>query len=160
MENVITAFYSDSNLYHFSFTSKILKLNGYDLLRSFSFLHPTQFYESSFLIHRLLTMTLVYSLIIVLSFNSHINICLIELLLRVDKQTSHCNLPEFWKIRFTFLLYCSLTKVLWILLQCIFLFLSCDNYFELTIIYDACSSSSLNLVLLKFIESKISTIWI
>ena len=137
MENVITAFYSDSNLYHFSFTSKILKLNGYGLLRSFSFLHPTQFYESSFLIHRLLTMTLVYSPIIVLSFNSHINICLIELLLRVDKQTSHCNLPEFWKIRFTFLLYCSLTKVLWILLQCIFLFLSCHNYFELTIIYDA-----------------------
>ena len=41
MENVITAFYSDFNLYHFSFTSKILKLNGYDLLRSFSFLHPT-----------------------------------------------------------------------------------------------------------------------
>ena len=82
MENVITAFYYfDSNLYHFSFTSKILKLNGYDLVRSFSFLHPTQFYESSFLIHRLLTMTLVYFRIIVLSFKSHINICLIELLL-------------------------------------------------------------------------------
>ena len=83
MENVIiTAFYSDSNLYHFSFTSKILKLNGYDLVRSFSFLHPTQFYESSFLIHRLLTMTLVYfHWIIVLSFKSHINICLIEELL-------------------------------------------------------------------------------
>ena len=160
MENIITAFYSHTNLYHFSFTSKILKLNGYDLLRSFSFLHPTQFYESSFLIHRLLTMTLAYSLIIVLSFNSHINICLIELLLRVDKQTSHCNLPEFWKIRFTFLLYCSLTKVLWI-------FFSVYFYFYLAIIILTSqyfvtlrSSSSLNLVLLKFIESKISTIWI
>ena len=57
MENIITAFYSHTNLYHFSFTSKILKLNGYDSVRSFSFLHPTQLYESSFLIYRLLTMT-------------------------------------------------------------------------------------------------------
>ena len=82
MENVIiTAFYSDSNLYHFSFTSKILKLNGYDLLRSFSFLHPAQFYESSFLIFRPLTMTLVYSLLILLSSISHIHVYLIELLL-------------------------------------------------------------------------------
>ena len=122
MENVITAFYSHSNLYHFSFTSKILKLDDYDLVRSFSFLYPTQFYESSFLIYRLLTMTLVYSPLIALSLDSHIRVCLIELLLWVEKHMIYCNLSEFWKIRFTFLLFCSLTKVLWIYFSVYFYF--------------------------------------
>jgi hypothetical protein len=161
MENIITAFYSHTNLYHFSFTSKILKLNGYDLVRSFSFLHPTQFYESSFLIYRLLTMTLVYSPLIALSLDSHIRVCLIELLLWVEKHMIYCNLSEFWKIRFTFF---SAT----VLSQSSLIFTSVQLFYYLAItIFEPTkyftmphSSSLLYLILLKLIGSKFSTIWV
>jgi len=88
-------------------------------------------------------MTLVYSPLIVLSLDSHINICLIELLLWANKHTIHCNLSEHWKIRFTYFSASVLPKFSELHLSIIYLF--GDNYFVPTKYFTTLEIKAFNL---------------
>ena len=88
-------------------------------------------------------MTLVYSPLIVLSLDSHINICLIELLLWANKHTIHCNLSEHWKIRFTYFSASVLPKFSELHLSIIYSF--GDNYFVPTKYFTTLEIKAFNL---------------